>query len=537
MGLITTNKKVIDNNYLIASTIIDSIEKWGIIDGSNSVVVPFVYDEINYIEDGYCVAKQNNFFGIINKSGDEIIPCMYDKKSFLVSWIKHGRFDKDNNTLVSRSGLLGFINDKGSEVYPCKYEKLKFVEIGWIETSFLYVKENGLLGLIDTSKGKEIIPCKHRNLVYLRNNLIIAVTKDHLSGIYNNKGDIVVPFVYEDIGRFFKVKINDHQYKYGVCPVTKNGKIGFVNTEGTLIIPCQFDKIEEDCGLIILRKDGLSGIIRPDGNFIVPCIYEQIVFNSGLWLVKRDRFFGLLNYDGDVVLPCQYDNICMFNDDNHNPLYLVSKDNLQGVISWEGKEVIPCLYDIIEKPISYNMSSCIVAKDGFYGIINIKRHEIPHELRKKKGSLFTFSFNKEEVIPCQYEKIEYMKAQRNYKIKKDGLFGLMDIITYDILVPCIYSEINVILKWGYHSYEDCGYKARRNDSYFYISSNGIVKSISEKSYNTKDDKNEEDCYSWPEEKPSYGRYAGSWAQDEEGYSDDDIDTIFDGDPDAYWNID
>ena len=39
------------------------------------------------------------------------------------------------------------------------------------------------------------------------------------------------------------------------------------------------------------------------------------------------------------------------------------------------------------------------------------------------------------------------------------------------------------------------------------------------------------------EAPTYGRYAGSYAQDEMGYSDDDIDTIFDGDPDAYWNID
>lgn len=39
------------------------------------------------------------------------------------------------------------------------------------------------------------------------------------------------------------------------------------------------------------------------------------------------------------------------------------------------------------------------------------------------------------------------------------------------------------------------------------------------------------------ETPTYGRYAGSYAQDEMGYSDDDINTIFDGDPDAYWNID
>lgn len=36
---------------------------------------------------------------------------------------------------------------------------------------------------------------------------------------------------------------------------------------------------------------------------------------------------------------------------------------------------------------------------------------------------------------------------------------------------------------------------------------------------------------------TYERYFDRWAQDIEGYSDDDIDTIFDGDPDAYWNID
>lgn len=32
-------------------------------------------------------------------------------------------------------------------------------------------------------------------------------------------------------------------------------------------------------------------------------------------------------------------------------------------------------------------------------------------------------------------------------------------------------------------------------------------------------------------------YEGTWAHDEAGYSNDDIDTIFDGEPDAYWNID
>ena len=49
----------------------------------------------------------------------------------------------------------------------------------------------------------------------------------------------------------------------------------------------------------------------------------------------------------------------------------------------------------------------------------------------------------------------------------------------------------------------------------------------------------EDETSFPdyEEERHFGRYAGSYAQDDMGYSDEEIDIIFDGDPSAYWNID
>lgn len=45
---------------------------------------------------------------------------------------------------------------------------------------------------------------------------------------------------------------------------------------------------------------------------------------------------------------------------------------------------------------------------------------------------------------------------------------------------------------------------------------------------------EDDYY---EEEKTYERYNGSYAQDVEGWSDQDIDEVFDGDPEAYWNID
>lgn len=50
----------------------------------------------------------------------------------------------------------------------------------------------------------------------------------------------------------------------------------------------------------------------------------------------------------------------------------------------------------------------------------------------------------------------------------------------------------------------------------------------EEDYDDSNDYNERD---------SYGRYAGSYAQDVEGLSDDFIDDVLGGEPDAYWNID
>lgn len=53
----------------------------------------------------------------------------------------------------------------------------------------------------------------------------------------------------------------------------------------------------------------------------------------------------------------------------------------------------------------------------------------------------------------------------------------------------------------------------------------------------EDDGCDYDDYDDYYEEKTYCNYNGSYAQDVEGWSDQDIDDVFDGDPDAYWNID
>ena len=64
-----------------------------------------------------------------------------------------------------------------------------------------------------------------------------------------------------------------------------------------------------------------------------------------------------------------------------------------------------------------------------------------------------------------------------------------------------------------------------------------VTSLGENVFGCDNDSSYNDEYDYDYDNPSYGRYAGSYAQDVEGWSDNDIDDVFDGDPDAYWNID
>jgi len=65
-----------------------------------------------------------------------------------------------------------------------------------------------------------------------------------------------------------------------------------------------------------------------------------------------------------------------------------------------------------------------------------------------------------------------------------------------------------------------------------------ISELAKTSFETKETKWEHQTSRYKEYgKPSYSKYAGSYAQEYEGLSDDFIDSALDGCPDAYWNID
>lgn len=58
-----------------------------------------------------------------------------------------------------------------------------------------------------------------------------------------------------------------------------------------------------------------------------------------------------------------------------------------------------------------------------------------------------------------------------------------------------------------------------------------------KQWESKKNQEDNNIVYFYDEVDTYNEYNGSYAQDYMDYSDDEIDIIFDGNPDAYWNID
>lgn len=64
----------------------------------------------------------------------------------------------------------------------------------------------------------------------------------------------------------------------------------------------------------------------------------------------------------------------------------------------------------------------------------------------------------------------------------------------------------------------------------------IMTMDEDKAFEEDREEEEYDDNSWYDE-DNYYKYKGSYAQDVMGLSDEFIDDVLDGDPEAYWNID
>lgn len=379
-----------------------SVYKWGVIDYSGNEILPCEYD---WIEDkpvnGLLSIRKGEKCGFIDVMGNLLLePSYYDISSFNHGYAIVSKKDSyyDYEADYDREySIYGVIDSNLDEVIPCAFRSMKY-----IEESHLFETEKGYK---DTSgrfvaecDGKKIyVPSKYLYCKSFNNGTAVAVLKawpENRYALINDEAGDIIPPIFDSL-----TLLSNGSYKFKL-----NDKYGLIDNTGRIILSNKYHAIGKFVdNLACVRVDvksadsnketDLYGYVDLQGNEVLPVEYEFIGkrFNNRSVVMKGGKwcFFGIDDHkltafpEVAYLGPCVSDDLCKVNiggqyDKEKNRV----TGGLFGYCSINGKTVIEIVYES-----AYNFSEGLAAvkRNGKWGFIN------------------TFG---EVVVPCKYDEVD-----------------------------------------------------------------------------------------------------------------------------------
>lgn len=216
-------------------------------------------------------------------------------------------------------------------------------------------------------------------------------------------------------------------------------------------------------GLAVVGDGTNFGVISlTDGKIIVGIKYDDITFLPNLrdFLIKADNTVGIISEEGNTVIkPTEYDEISVY--DEENLLYLVKKDNKYGVLNRLGEVIVYPDYDEIGYTFSKSKNELEEYKVIYDKCIPVK----------ESGKYGLYSINGDELLPCAYDEFGSMlSAETNSAnekpillippeigvkgiiINQNGLYGLYDVTSEEIIIPIACTRAYSITKTAITTY-------------------------------------------------------------------------------------
>lgn len=260
--------------------------KWGFINTKGKTVIPFQFYAVLPFKEGLALTvTSEKKVGYINKKGEWKIKPVYDDGSSF-----YGGFAR-----VFIDNKFGVIDTTGKDVLPVKCSSFRTYEDG----TEIY-QYNGKYGFI---KMEHIITQPIYDYVWGFSEGLAATWLNGKCGFINRTGEVVIGHQYEKLGQGENLyHANDYKLKFsqGLCSVRKNGKWGFINTNGEVIIPFQFNNIggfTEDLAPVSI--EGKWGFVNKNGELVIPAKYDDVSnFNKGFAKVYDAEETYFINREG-----------------------------------------------------------------------------------------------------------------------------------------------------------------------------------------------------------------------------------------------
>lgn len=283
--------------------------KYGIIDYSNTVILELKYDAIDKIYgNDFYVVKQNGKQILIKKDGTEVLTEGFDEITAILK-------NAENGIIYKKANKYGVMKTTGETVIEPNYEELKETKSG-----IFIAKKDGKYGVIDLQKNQKV-EFKYQSIIYQEKaDLYIAEDEGFNNDILDNSYTVKQTGILVDLNsekeyielsqngeykyynfKFEEKKVTDIFSSNTIFLSKKNGKYGFVDKEGNVVVDYIYDDATEQntYGYAGIKKDGKWGVVDNKGKVIQEPTYELEEYFKvdfiGRWHLGKDLNMNYYN--------------------------------------------------------------------------------------------------------------------------------------------------------------------------------------------------------------------------------------------------
>ena len=320
-------------------------EKWGFVDRTGKYVINPQFKNVEPFKNGMAAVQTMDYkFGYINEKGSFVInPQFYDADSF-----------NDGLALVtSENDKIGYINKKGNYIigpFDCE-DAIPFSD----GLAFVSPYDSG--PVCYDKNGSKIFELQDVSMVYsYKEGLARIVGVDGKYGFIDKKGVVVINNQFDNVEDFSE----------GLAAFEQSGKWGYIDKSGKIVINPQYKMaFQFNDGVAAVISGGQCGIIDKKGNYVInPQFDNVVVFRDGMAAFLSGESYGFIDKKGKIIINPQFD----LADNFRYGLAIVATSNEKfGFIDKNGKYAITPQFDFAT---NFYDNIAFVKSNGKYGIIN-----------------------------------------------------------------------------------------------------------------------------------------------------------------------
>lgn len=259
------------------------------------------YDHLGTIFNGYAVYQSGEEFGVVKSNGK----TAFDKTGEYAGVF----FDTNTAAPMVSDGMAYYVDEDGIKaiVPDTKYDYL-----GVQTEDYVVASKNGKYGYLSL-KMDEVCEFVYDDATAFYNH-VAAVKKGKKWAIINSDFEQITDFIYDDVA----MDENRICSKKGVIWVCQKEKYILIDKTGNPVTKADYDEVREFISdeATAVKKNGKWGFVNYDGSVMIECIYEDAKpFREGMAPVCKDGKWGYIDTDNEFVIVPRFEDATPFYSD------------------------------------------------------------------------------------------------------------------------------------------------------------------------------------------------------------------------------